>query len=394
MSNFKGKMMSDSVCTISPKTIAQSSLIETNFKIRDKLFTVYFKSNDNMLLHGNNESFLVCALLPAMKTCGGQIHCEGEVSAKFLSALPTIQDIYSVWEPSFDRVEIIGTTPIKTPSVSQNRVGAFFTGGVDSFYTFLKHQDEITDLIFVHGLDIQLDDTVLREKTSEMIHKVASEFGKNVIEIETNIRELLNYYVDWGKLGHGPALAVIGHLLSPTLHRIYIPSSYTYANLFPWGSHPILDPLWSSDSLEFIHDGCEATRVQKVALIAKHEIALHSLRVCWTNPDSLYNCGKCEKCIRTMINLKINNALAQCTTFNEELDIKQIKTLVAHDVGTRAFIKENLNVLEKNQTDKELIKALKYVLNKPETPYLKRFRRKIRAEIKEWISAHKITIPF
>ena len=30
-----------------------------------------------------------------------------------------------------------------------------------------------------------------------------------------------------------------------------------------------LDPFWSSDSLEFIHDGAEATRLDKLALISK-----------------------------------------------------------------------------------------------------------------------------
>lgn len=386
--------MTDPICIISQNTEQDPSLIEVEFQIADKNFKIYFKNNGNTLLSGNTEAFIACCLLPCMKMGGGKIAVSGNVSTKFISALSTIQDIYCVWEPSFNRIEVIDSTYEATVPLPQKRVGAFFTGGVDSFYTFLKHQEEITDLIFVHGLDIQLEDTLLREKTSDMIHKVATEYGKNVIEIETNIRELLNFYVDWGKLGHGPALAAIGHLLSPTFYRIYIPSSYTYSNLFPWGSHPILDPLWSSDSLEFIHDGCEATRVNKVALIAKHEIALHSLRVCWTNPDSIYNCGKCEKCIRTMINLKINNALDKSTTFNEQLNINQVKKIVAHSVGTRAFIQENLDVLEKNQNDKELIKALKYVLNKPETPYLKRFRRKIRAAVKEWISDHKFTIPF
>jgi hypothetical protein len=386
--------MIDPICIISHNDTAPSPLVEVAFQITDKNFKIYFKSDQNTLLSGNMEAFITSALLPCMKMGGGKISAKGNISPKFISALSVIQDIYTIWDASLHRTEVANITPVVTAALSQKRVGAFFTGGVDSFYTFLKHHDEITDLIFVHGLDIQLDDTVLRNKTSEMIRKVANEFGKNVIEIETNIRELLNFYLDWGKLGHGPALAAIGHLLSPTLHRIYIPSSYSYANLFPWGSHPILDPLWSSDSLEFIHDGCEATRVQKVALISKYDIAMNSLRVCWTNPDSIYNCGKCEKCIRTMINLKINNALSRCTTFNEKLDIKQIKKLVAHDVGTRAFIKENLDVLEKNQTDKELTNALKYVLNKPETPYLKRFRRKIRAAIKEWISDHKVTLPF
>ena len=379
--------MIDSVCSISCNTIQPTSLVTVDFQIKDKTFNIYFKNDESNLLSGNTEAFIAYALLPSMKMGGGKISTNGKITTKFISGLSTIQDIYCVWEPSFKNIEVVGSTYQTTVSFTQKRVGAFFTGGVDSFYTFLKHQEEITDLIFVHGLDIQLEDTVLRNKTSEMIRKVANEFGKNVIEIETNIRELLNFYVDWGKLGHGPALAAIGHLLSPTLHRIYIPSSFTYKNLFPWGSHPILDPLWSSDSLEFIHDGCEATRVKKVALIAKYDIAMNSLRVCWSNPESSFNCGRCEKCIRTMINLKINNALSRCTTFTEALDIKQIVKIVAHDVGTRAFIQENLDELEKNQTDNELKKALIYVLNKPEIPYLKRFRRRIRGAIKEWIAS-------
>lgn len=232
-------------------------------------------------------------------------------------------------------------------------------------------------------MDIKLKDTVLREKVSKKIHEIASEFGKNVIEIETNAREHFDFYVNWGKLGHGAALAAIGHLLSPAFHRIYIPSSYTYSHLFPWGSHPILDPLWSSETLEFIHDGCEATRVEKVALLSKYDIALHSLRVCWTNPDSVYNCGKCEKRIRMMINLNINNALNRCTTFSEELDIKQVKKIVANTEGTRAFIQENLDALEKNNGDEKLRQALIYILNKPEMPHLKRFRRKIKKYIKQ-----------
>jgi len=37
--------------------------------------------------------------------------------------------------------------------VLQAGAEAFFSGGVDSFYTFLKHRHEITDLAVVHGFD-------------------------------------------------------------------------------------------------------------------------------------------------------------------------------------------------------------------------------------------------
>ena len=373
--------MNDQIMRIfSPDTINHGHSIEVEFQIRNKRYKIFFRNNVDGVLSRNLESFLASAILPCMKVGGGQLIAEGEVSHRFISELSTIQDIYCMWDTSLHRTEIENVIPVPRTSSIENRVGTFFSGGVDSFYTFLKHQDEITDLIFVHGLDIQLNDTILREKTSKKIREVASNFGKNIIEIETNIREILDYYVDWGFLGHGAALTAIGHLLFPKFCRIYIAATHTYADLFPWGSHPVLDHLWSSESLEFIHDGCEATRVKKVSLISRYEIALQSLRVCWKNPNSSYNCGRCEKCLRTMINLKANNALCRCTTFDEELDLRRVSRISVKDENTRAFITENLDVLEKFHGDDELKKALRKVLNRPQWPH--KIKGRLRTMIK------------
>jgi len=373
--------MNDQVMRIvSLAAINQGHSIEVEFQIRNKRYKVFFQSNGDAILSGNLESFLASGILPCMKAGGGHLIAEGEISQRFVSALSTIQDIYCMWDPSLHRTEIKNVIPVRRSSSTENRVGTFFSGGVDSFYTFFKHQEEITDLIFVHGLDIRINDTTLREKISKKIREVASKVGKNLIEIETNIKELLNPYVAWGPLGHGAALAAIGHLLFPTFRRIFIPATHTYADLFPWGSHPVLDHLWSSESLEFLHDGCEVTRVGKVSLISRYEIVLKSLRVCWENPNSSYNCGRCEKCLRTMIALKLNNALSRCTTFDEELDVKHILKIIPNNESTHAFIRENLDALEKYQGDEELGKALQRVLNRPQWPH--KINRRLRATIK------------
>jgi len=210
---------------------------------------------------------------------------------------------------------------------------------------------------------------LLREKVSKKIREVASSFNKNCIEIETNLREVLDTYVSWGKQGHGPALAAVAHLLSPLLSRVYIATSNTYLSLgLKWGSHPILDHLWSSESLEFIHDGCEATRVEKVSLISEYDVALQSLRVCWKNPNSVYNCGRCEKCLRTMISLKINNALNRCTTFDEPLDIRRVYRMPGLNEDLKYLIKDNLDALEAKSGNEDLKKALRYLLNRPVWP--------------------------
>ena len=35
-------------------------------------------------------------------------------------------------------------------------VACFFSGGLDSFHTHLKHREEVTHIIFVYGFDIAL----------------------------------------------------------------------------------------------------------------------------------------------------------------------------------------------------------------------------------------------
>jgi hypothetical protein len=292
------------------------------------------------------------------------ILADGTVSRRLANALPTIMSIFRTWEPALHAVEIHGAVPARETPQAEGRVGTFFTGGVDSFYTFLKHHDEITDLIYVHGFDVGLDVPALYHKVSVAIEKVAAEFNKRFIRIESNLGTLLNAYVDWGPLGHGAALATIGHLLSADFRLLYIPATHTYADMYPWGSHPLLDPLWSSDVLEFKHDGCEATRVQKVKFISEFDVALRNLRVCIANPDLVYNCGQCEKCLRTMINLHLAGALERCTTFKGPIRLDLLRRIRVYDDNTRSFVLENLAAIGNDASNRDLRRALRAIMRR------------------------------
>jgi hypothetical protein len=343
-------------------------LLEADVQIGPEKHHIYFRSND-VPLTGNVEAFLAAAILPAMKV-GGTLVAEGKANRRFLDALDTIIAIYRTWVSSLQRLEIRGVLPARARASQEGRVGTFFSGGVDSFYTFLKHRDEITDLIYVHGFDMSLENHPLRKRISSLIHEIGSSFGKRVIEVETNLRSFLDAYFRlreaWGPLTHGVVLSSVGHVLFPFFKRIFIAATHTYNDLFPWGSHPLLDPLWSTETLEFIHDGGEATRIDKVALLSKFDIALKSLQVC-RSPRSqrAYNCGLCEKCLRTMINLHVVGALDRCTAFNTRLHLKRIAKIVVLDTSTRAFVRENLRALEKSKSDLRLYKALRKILNRP-----------------------------
>ena len=330
-------------------------------QIGHKDYDVWYRVTDSPV-SDSADTFLAAMLWPAMKV-GGPLRINGRVSASLLRAIPTIQDILTSWCPELQRISIESEMSQATEIRKGRGVASFFSGGVDSFYTYFKNRDEITHVIFVHGFDFSLQDEVLRNTVVTAMRKAAAELGKPLVEVETNFRACTDFYADWGYY-FGSALASVGLLLAPQFKKIYIPSSHSYSHLHPWGSHPLLDPLWSTDEIEIVHDGCESGRAKKVAYIAQSDIALRCLRVCWENREGAYNCGRCEKCLRTMISLRAAHALDRCPTFQSPLDLDLVARLNAADVNVKIFLEENLQAVEAAGHDPQLVQALRDALNR------------------------------
>lgn len=64
-----------------------------------------------------------------------------------------------------------------------------------------------------------------------------------------------------------------------------------------------MDPLFSGSSLRIKHDGARLSRLEKVRLLASWPEAVNNVRVCFVNRLGELNCGRCEKCIRTKVEL-------------------------------------------------------------------------------------------
>lgn len=306
---------------------------------------------------GFGDMCVAAALIPNMRS-DTHLRIGDGVSAGLLRSASAIQDVVHSWDASFKPVSISAETGSTIDGTRRDGVGCFFTAGVDSFYTLLKHRDEITHLIFVHGFDVPLANGVLRSQVAAALRSIAAALGKRVIEVETNLRDFSDRYARWDLHYHGAALASVAHLLRGTLGKVYIAASCASSGLFPWGSHPVLDPLWSGDGMEIVHDGCEATRLQKVLAIAACDTALRFLRVCFENRDGQYNCGRCAKCLRTMASLRLAGVLDRCSTFSAPLEMRAVaQTRVAEQA--MAFLHENLEAAETWGDDPVLAAALR-----------------------------------
>ena len=169
----------------------------------------------------------------------------------------------------------------------------------------------------------------------------AAELDRPLITVETNLREIADkrratwgrpHPTDfWGSRVAGSTLASAALVLQGSLRKLYVPGSYTYKELFPWSSHPLLDPLWSTSDLESVHDGCEAARLEKVGAISDWSGPLRHLRVCYLNSQDRYNCAKCEKCLRTLVALRLHGVRDKLDAFDKPLSLKRVRRLLMSD---------------------------------------------------------------
>ena len=303
---------------------------------------------------------LAIALVPAMRAARSLVLAD-PLSPRLFASQAAIQKLFQDWDNRFNVVRI--TAPLGEPhQVSTGGTGIFFTGGVDSFFSLLRHREEITHLIFVRGFDIKLQKQDVDGSVLPAIRAVAAQMNKTLVEVSTNIREFSDRLVDWALDYHGAALAAVALLLAPMLNKVYVASTHSERDTFRWGSHLFLDHLYSTETLSLIHDGADATRVEKVAAIANNRLVQQTLRVC--NKGGAYNCGRCEKCLRTMINLRVAGALEQVVTFDRNLRLNEVRLIQVRDENKASFVSENLTALRAKGVDDDLALALNDALNR------------------------------
>lgn len=295
---------------------------------------VYFGTEEEFSagLSCNPHAFLAGSILPAMHHGEKRVSVDHEICPEFREGLMTAMAWVKHWyyEPGLEAVRIEAKLKARSLTPRPERTAFFFSGGLDSFGTLCAnrlnypptHQGYIRDGLLIFGQNTESDDRpeTFRKASSEL-RVVAREAGVELLPVYTNIRSLDDSAAMF-TINHGAILGAVAHAFSDRLSTVCFSSSdsipglrYVKSLTFkPHGSHPLLDPLFRSSELRIRHDGITMSRLDKTRLLADWGSALDNIRVCGPNwPGD--NCGKCEKCVRTMLALLAAGVLDRSGAF-------------------------------------------------------------------------------
>ena len=263
--------------------------------------------------------FLCATLLLAMRV-GEDLELGGAVSPRLLGRVPRVVDLYATWDPRLHRSRVSAESELP-PAGRAGGVACFFSRGVDSMFAAAVPRGlpgAITQLVYCDGLE-PLHSPATRVEEVRLAREAARQLGLPLVAIETNLRKLSDPLVrDWGDMA-GAGLTFLANAMAGAFGHVVIPSSAAPTTLIPTGSSPLLDPLFSTEDLE-IHHEAPATRPAKVAWLARERPdLLPHLKVCF-HEDRPDNCGRCPKCVLTMLSLEAAGALPLATGFPPELD--------------------------------------------------------------------------
>jgi hypothetical protein len=266
-------------------------------------FELYFSGAGLARSPESGDAFLTVALLPAM-ALGADIDLRDipPISPVLHQNIGLIQEIWTTWNKRLRKVDIYCNVAENESPGEGN--ATFFSGGIDALHAAITGGLPGERLVFINGFDFDADVSTFGNATRR-VERLSTTLRMPLETVHTNWIWFTRQHKLARLTTFGSVLAAIGQLLAPA--RMTIAASHSWDRLAPEGSHPLLDPLWSTGRTEIRHLGSNATRTEKTALIASQPDLLKDLWVCFDYPDR--NCGRCTKCVRTRAMLRLVGAI-------------------------------------------------------------------------------------
>jgi hypothetical protein len=333
------------------------------------------------------------SLLPLAFTRGEPLEIRAPVDPRLKENARQLMAIWTRWSPRLAPVDVRCGEAALEP-LADRPSGAFFTAGVDSFYSVLcagaaagspapGQGPGLQHLVYVWGFDIPLRNAPAFHRKREALERVATQLGKTLTIAATNLRETALGKLGWGAVMHGPALGAVASLLENQLSSILLSaSSNAIDSSTPWGTHPLTDSLLSSNRMRVVRAAGDVSRFEKTARVAQSKVALEHLHVCWKEANDR-NCGACEKCLRTMTALEVLGALRNTSCFPDSRRLmERLKSIrVREPLAIPLWMEMKDPALAHGRID--LAAAIDRVVESSRAPeplaFLRRVERRIRA---------------
>lgn len=285
--------------------------------------------------------FLVACLVPAMQWGERRLAIDHALCPELVEGLITVMAYFQTWDgPQKKPIPIEGRGSRLPEKHKAAYEGGFLSGGVDSLAMLRlnrmryppEHPHAFQACLMVHGFDTGHTDPLTEgdvfQRNLEAAASAALDAGVELIPVVTNIRTLDHCVDFWMDKFCAAGLAAVGHAFAARFSAVAIASSYDIPNLVKVCSHPLIDPNYSSADLRIRHDDVRLSRLDKLRVVAGWPAALENMRVCTANDPVLLNCGRCEKCIRTMTMLLALEKLAQSPAFpNQDVSPELLDTI-------------------------------------------------------------------
>ncbi len=277
------------------------------------------------------NAFAAAAFVPALRHRERRIAVDGAVCPVLAAGLEIVGGVIRSWRPTtapLPRLEPRDGWTAAVPRAVPASAG-FLTGGIDSLHLFYSNREDfpadhparLSRALWVRGLDYPRGEespwAVSQYARIEVpLREVAADIGVPLARITTNLRRLEPDLSFFAYEYLGGALLSGAHLLAGRFTTVALASSWPAEHLVPWGTHPLLDGGYESAALAVRHEDLAARRVDKLVRLRGRTVALERLISCSDAPaGSTMNCGKCTKCVRTLVEMEAGGVLEHARSF-------------------------------------------------------------------------------
>jgi hypothetical protein len=267
----------------------------------------------------------VATILPLAWITGADVVVD-ELDENFAASMRALQTEYkAIYSGAPFKTEIKAGKLVKG-EVEKEGAALLFSGGLDSTYSLYRNIAMKPRLVMILGVwDIPISDAEYQEGIVREYSDFAKREGLEINFVRTNALELfytkndkINFLWEkfqgshegnfWDGLGYS-----LGHLCQAAplsvgrFNKLLVSAGFDKSITMrdhPMASSPGADESIAWAGLRVRHEG-PVYRHEKTTFLRDHLNGGVKLRVCWSNPEylkrvGLTNCGKCEKCLRTI----------------------------------------------------------------------------------------------